>query len=92
MSKMGLDMPTLRVSRKDSIIDNRGYRLDCASRWAREKPAASPFPHLGNGLALVPADGYSVNRLTRLRLRALQLLDRPQNPLPHRAAVQVASL
>ncbi len=49
-------------------------------------------PPPGNRLALVKAAGYSVNRLTRLRRRSLQLLHRPQYPLPHRAPVQVASL
>ncbi len=38
------------------------------------------------------ADGYSVNRLTRLRHRPMQLLHRPQYPPPHRSAVQVARL
>ncbi len=33
-----------------------------------------------------------MNRFTRFRLRPLQFPHRPQNPLPHRVAVQVASL
>ena len=36
--------------------------------------------------------GLSVNHLTRLWPCPLQLLDRPQNPLPRRKPVQVASL
>ncbi len=51
----------------------------------------SKIPLPGKALK-VAADGYSVNRLTRLRHRPLQLLHRPQYPLPHRKPVQVARL
>ena len=39
---------------------------------------------------VIAVDGYSMNSHPSPRLRPLQLLHRPQHPLPHRAAVRVA--